>query len=191
MFYYSIELDDPNDDDERPFRAIISLLETFGIERNILIANSMGVHPRQTEIIHKFSENFPMASFYQDPVKESNFCLLFPESISNFSDLACVLHSLYEVELCVYPLTDLGIKEHPKQILKKSESKLLREKLIYFSCVIDQDLCLHLIFYSKYYTFSEVSELLCKWESVINPNIHVLNQMPAIPHRAWVTWEFS
>ena len=191
MFYYSIEFDDPNDDHERPFRAIMSLLESFGIGRNILIANSMGIHPRQTEIIHKVCENFPMASYYQDPVDKSSFCLLFPESISNFSDLACVLHSLYQVELCVYPLTDLGIKERPEQILKKSVSKLLRKKLVNFSCVIDQSLCLHLTFDSHCYTFSEVSELLCKWELIINPNIHVLNQMPVIPHRAWVTWEFS
>ena len=191
MFYYSIEFDDPNDDHERPFRAVMALLETFGIERNILIANSMGVHPRKREIIRKFCEDFPTAAFYQDPVKASSFCLLLPESVSNFSDLAFVLHSLYQVELCVYPLTDSGIKEHPEQILKKSESKLLREKRIYFSCVIDQSMCMHLTFDSGYYTFSEVSELLCKWESIMNPNRYVLNQMSVIPHRTWVTWEFS
>ncbi len=191
MFNYVIEFDNPNDDEERPFSALMLLLEILGIDRNILIANSMGIHPRQTESIRKFCENFPTATFYQDPVEKSSFCLMLPESISNFSDIACFLHSLYEVEQGIYPLTDLGIKECPEQIMKKSASKLIREKLVNFSCVIDQSLCLHLSFDSTYYKFSEVSESLCKWEVIVNPDIHVLNQMSSIPHRAWITWKFS
>ena len=188
MFQYVIEFDDPYDDEKRPFSAMMSLLETLGIRTNILIVNSMGVHPRQIETIHKLCENFSMVSFYQDPADKSSFCLLFSESISDLSD---VLYSLHQVELCVYPLTDFGMKEGPEQILKKSASKILKEKLAHFSCILDQSLCLHLTFDSNYYTLTEVSELLRKWEFMIHPDVHVFNQMSSIPHRLWVTWNFS